>query len=359
LYIGAVPLPAVQTFNVSDVSKDTEAVGGLGTDGYDMAQYASKPSAVELSGYLLRTYGSSRTVAARVEDAQAIRQRSGAYNYVHGVGGMAGWFYCSRANIPYSSGNLRDFELSGQWLDASVYTVRQHCRSLTRPNDWSISGDNWIAVPIGADWSGGSTSTTLSTEDGTMTLIQSDIVQFDLAATERNVGECRAYDGSTEIFNCEHIFSGSTVISNGRYKVTLTDDTITIHYWNGAVYIKIDDFDAGTFDRVHMTELTPDVVRCKTNNSIEITLERGRVPLIETPVDLTCSALSPSDQSTSTDNYLTLGTDLYACSDHNFSIASGVIGSGNLWIFYDVSTEQTTAHNALVKSNLKREVFER
>ncbi|MHC1576472.1 MAG: hypothetical protein ACXQTE_03875, partial [Methanosarcinaceae archaeon] len=302
---------------------------------------------------------SSRTVAARIEDAQAIRQRSGAYNYVHDVDGMTGWFYCSRANIPYSSGNLRDFELSGQWLDESVYTVRQHCRSLTRPNDWSISGDNWVAVPIGADWSGGSTTESLSTEDGNMIRVQSDIVQFDLSATERNVGECRVYDGSTEIFNREHIFSGNTVISNGRYKVTLSSNTITIHYWNGSVYIKIDDFDAGTFDRVHMTQLTPDVVRCKTNNSIEITLERGRVPMLETPVDLTCSGLTPSNQSTSTDNYLTLGTNMYVASDRNFSIASNVIDSGNIWIFYDSATEQTTAHNALVISNLKREVVER
>ena len=362
MYIGNIYLPAVESFNLDDVARKNEAIGGLGVRGYSMAEYESDLPGAELSGYLLKKYNTTRTLNQIVEDAQSIRQRSGAYNYIYNVNGRTGWMFCNRANIPYSSGALRDFTMSGLWLDHGMYTTQQHCRPVTRANDWSIVGENWVAIPIGASYSGGDGSTdTVSSEDGTMTLVLADSnnVNFDLAAVEYDVGECRVYDGTTQVYNSEHVFSGNCVISNGLYKVTLSSNTVTLHYWNGSAYTKIDDFSAGSFSRVSLISVTSDEIKCKTDNAIEITVERGRIPLIDTPVDLTCTALTPANQSTSGDNYLTLGTNLYVCSDRNFSIASNVIDSGNLWIFYAASGVQATAHNALVKSNLKRNIVER
>ncbi|WP_135612746.1 hypothetical protein [Methanococcoides sp. AM1] len=359
MYIGNIELSAVESFGVDDSTKPNGAVGGLGTSGYEMAEYASKLPDAELTGYLLQKYGDSRTLNQLVEDAQAIRQRPGSFNFINSVNEKSGWFFCSGADIPYSSGALRDMVLKGLWMDAAAYTTKLHCRPVTMANDWAISGQNWIAVPIGSSWSGGSTTETLSSEDGDITRVQTDSILFDLAAVESGKGEVRCYDGSTQIYNHEHIFSGDCVISNGLYKVTLSSNTITVYYWSGSVYTKIDDFTAGTFSRVTLTGLTQDKVICKTSNAIEITVERGRVPMINSSVDLTCGSLTPADQSTSTDNYLTLGTDLYVCSNRGFSIVSNVIGAGNVWIFHEDTVPQTIAHNAIVISNLKREVVDR
>lgn len=359
MYIGNIHLPAVGSFNVDDSKKPNEAVGGLGTAGYEMAEYASQLPEAELTGYILKKYDESRTLNQRVEDAMAIRQRPGSCNFIHSVNGKSGWFFCNAADIPYSSGALRDMVLKGLWMDASVYTTKLHCRPTTMSNDFAITGQNWIAVPIGSTWSGGSTTETLSSEDGTITRVQANYALFDLAAVESGKGEVRCYDGTTPIYNHEHIFSGNCVISNGLYKITLSSNTITIEYWNGTEYVEIDDFTAGTFSRVTLTELTPDKVSCKTNNSIEITLERGRVPHINSPEDLTCGSLTPADQTTTTDNYLSLGTGMYVCGNRSFSIASNVIDAGNLWIFQEDTDPQTIAHNTLMISNLKREIVER
>lgn len=356
MFVGNIELPAVESFSIDDSAKSNEAVGGLGTSGYEMAEYASQLPDAELAGYLLQKYGESRTLNQLVEDAQAIRQRSGSFNFINSVNGKSGWFFCSSADIPYSPGARRDMVLKGVWMDAAAYTTKLHCRPVTMANDWAISGSNWIAVPIGSTWSGGSTTDILSSKDGDITTVQTDSVLFDLAAVESGKGEVRCYDGTTQIYNHEHIFSGNCVISNGLYKVTLSSNTITIYYWSGSAYTKIDDFTAGTFSRIVLSELTQDKVSCKTSNGIKISLERGRVPYIGSPEDLTCGSLTPADQSTSTDNYLTLGTDLYVCSNRSFSIASNVIDAGNLWIFHEDTVPQTVAHNSLVISNLKREV---
>jgi hypothetical protein len=152
------------------------------------------------------------------------------------------------------------------------------------------------------------------------------------------------------------MFSGDCTIKNGLYQIVLSENTITVYYWNGSSYTKIDDFTAGTFDTITILKMNGDVCTVKTDNFVEIIVERGRVPHIVSPVELECTSLSPDDQSTSSDNYLELGTDLYVCSNRAFSITDGVIGSGDLWVFYAASGVEDVAHDCLVKSNLKRTV---
>jgi len=378
MYIGNISIPAVETFNVGDSEKPTEAVGGLGTSGYDMAEYGSQLPECSISGYLFQLYSGSRTLRFAIEDAQAVRQRSGAFNYIS-ANNRKGWFYCSQQSIPYSTGALWDFNLTGQWLDAAEYISRFHCRPVTRDNDFGISGENWIALPIGSVYSTDATTETLASEDGNITRVQTDIIEFELDAVESEKGEVRCFDGSTQVFNhattyqnvvfliFPYKFNHATtyqndiVVSNGLYRITISNvtDSITVEYWNGSVYTEIDEFSVSNMVWIRTTEVTPDKVVCKTGSGIVVTVERGRVPHIYTPEILACSTLTPADQTTADDNYLELDTDIYVASDRSFSISSGEIGAGNLWIFYDATTPAATAHDALVISNMKREVVER
>jgi hypothetical protein len=360
MYIGNITLPAVESFNVGDSEKPTEAVGGLGTSGYDMAEYGSQLPECSISGYLFQLYGDSRTLRFAVEDAQSVRQRSGAFNYIS-ANNRKGWFYCSQQSIPYSAGVLWDFDLTGQWLDAAEYISRFHCRPVTRENDFGISGENWISLPVGSVYSTDATTETVASEDGDITRVQTDIIEFELDAVESEKGEVRCFDGSTQVFNHATTYQNDIVISNGLYRITVSNaaDTITVEYWNGSVYTEIDEFSASNMVWVRTTEVTPDKVVCKTGSGIVVTVERGRVPHIYTPEILACSTLTPADQTTADDNYLELGTDIYAASDRSFSVSSGEIGAGNLWIYHDATTPATTAQNALVISNMKREVVEK
>ncbi|HOO51188.1 MAG TPA: hypothetical protein PLK94_07885, partial [Alphaproteobacteria bacterium] len=244
-----------------------------------------------------------------------------------------------------------------------IYTTELNCHPITRTNGFSLTGENWVTIPKGATYSGGDGSTeTVASEDGNLTRILSDSsnVRFDLAAIEASVGEVRVQDGTTQVYNHNHVFTGSCIISNGIYKVVLSANTITVYYWSGSAYTKIDDFTAGTFSNWYLTEVNPDIVKVQTSNGIKIEVERGRVPFIATgSVTLTCTSLAPANQTTTTDNYLTLGTNMYVATDTEMSIASNVISAGNRWIFYAASGVADAAQNCLTISNLRRTVVER
>lgn len=320
--IGNITLPAIERAKFADIKRSTDAVGGLGARGYEMAEYLADLPSVELTGYLLQLYGGSRTLQQFKEDAEALTQRKVGYNSVTSVKGRSGWISCSLVDVDDEAGELWPVSIQGQWLDESQYKVQYSSNPVTRANDWAITGS------------------------------------YDQSAVEA-ADDVQCFDGSLEIFSTHRVFSGNCTIKNGLYQVILSSNTISVYYWSGSAYTKIDDFTAGTFDTITLTELTQDIVKCKTNNYVEITMGRGRVPHINSPEDLTCGSLTPADQSTSTDNYLTLGTDLYVCSDRNFSIASDVIDAGNLCIFQEDTAPHTVAHDALVISNLKREVVSR
>ena len=322
MYIGNIHLPAVERLKVGNIKRPNEAIAGLGVRGYSMAEFTAELPTVSITGYLLQKYGSTRTKEQYAEDIKALAQRTRAYNYVDGVKGHNGWIACSSVDVDYESGELWPMSIEGQWFDASQYKEDYQSNPVTRDNDWSITG-------------------TYS------------------ETTAENADDVKVFDGTTEIFSTEHIFSGNCIITNGLYKVELSQNIITLLYWSGSAYTKIDDFSCGSFSVVSLITVTSDLIELSTDNSIKITVERGRVPMIDSPVDLTCMALTPADQSTSGDNYLTLGTDMYVCSNRNFSIASNMIDAGKLWIFYAESNVQTTAHNVLVKSNLKRNIVER
>ena len=123
-------------------------------------------------------------------------------------------------------------------------------------------------------------------------------------------------------------------------------------------------FSAGTFTRATITENTPDCIKVELDSDVDIELRRGHPPMIDTgTTDLVTVGLTPSDQSTTTDNYLSLGTSLYICSDANFSIVNATqnLDDGKKWIFYETvsATAEDIAHQALVDARLNRELVPR
>lgn len=113
---------------------------------------------------------------------------------------------------------------------------------------------------------------------------------------------------------------------------------------------------------VWLTGINPDLVECKLDSGVTIIFRRGQPPLIDTgTTDLECPSLDPADQSTLTDNYLTLGLNLYICSDQNFSIGSQNLDSGKKWILYATSgtAAKYVSHQMLVNQRLRRELVAR
>ena len=198
-------------------------------------------------------------------------------------------------------------------------------------------------------------------------------IRFDVTEDDIDNGEVKIWDELGEasesdwikVFDVDHEFTGKAVIQNSIYRVILDPATeyITVYRYDSG-WTKIDDFTAGTFDYVQLTTANDDEVILKLSSGVEITMARGHPALIDTSsVDLLAVALTPADQSTSTDNYLVLATSTYICSDANFSIVNSTknLDSGKKWIFYetDVGTAEDIAHQALVLQNGVRELVAR
>lgn len=322
MQVGNILIPAVRTFQPGQISRPIETIPGLGHRGYGLAEFEAELPQVLLEGSLLQLYNTTRTVQQYKEDVEGLACRTAAYNSVSNVKGRSGWISVTSVDVDDSTGVLWPFSLDGVWFDASQYESRLAADPVTMANSFEISGE------------------------------------YDLESVEA-AADVQCFDGSTEIFSPFHIFSGNCVIENGLYRVTLAANTITVAYWDTDQYVKIDDFTAGTFNSVTIDEINNDVVKCRTSNGITIVMERGRIPSISSPVSLSCTSLTPSNQSTALDNHLVLGTGIYVASETEFSISSNTISAGNRWIFHAAADVATVAANCLVKSNLHRQVVRR
>lgn len=365
MQIGDISLPAVNAFDFDDASKKTEHIAGLGTSLFLPAEFTPRIPNVSFGGHLLQTYGSTRTLAYREEDLDALAGRTVGYNYIQSVRGKRGYISIDSVGKSPNNGTLWPFSGSGKWYDSTRYTSKFNCRPAQMPQTLSIDAGNlWVAIPLNASYAGGDgVTTTKAIEDGTLTLVRVNTtnVTFDLAAVDSANGEVRCYDGTTQVYLTSHLFSGNMAISNGLYKVVLAANTVTVYYWNGSAYVKIDDFVCGSFSRWWLTSCTPDKIEAKTSSGLTVEVERGRVPHIYSPSTMTCTALTPANQSTSAGvNSLSLGTSMYVAGNVSFSIASNVISAGHHWIFYDSGgTQAQQAKDVLMISNLRRIVVMR
>lgn len=363
--IGQIDVPAVNKLDFDEVSKTTNHIAGLGMRGFVPSELLPELPSVTFGGYILKTFSNSRTLYEREEDLNAIAERHLAYNYIHSARGQRGYLSIDSIRKSPNNGTLWPFTGLGKWYDAARYTLQYHCQPVQMYNSLEMeSGYNWVAVPKSATWSGGDgSSKTIFTEDGIVTLVGSrgQSVSFDLVGNDYANGEVRCYDGSTQVYFSGHLFAGNLTVSNGLYKIILAANTVSISYWNGTSYVDVDDFICGEFSRWWLTSCTPDRIEAKTSSGLVLEIERGRVPHICSPDPITCTALTPVDQNTSTGiNYLALGINLYVAGNMSFSIATNVIDAGHHWIYFDsVGTQAQQGKDVLMISNLSRQVVER
>jgi hypothetical protein len=360
VYVGNVYLPAIDMFKPGNVSKPVENIYPLGTRGTVLAEFEPDLAQLEMSGNLLQTYGGSRTIEQLKEDAEAIAQRRAGYNYVHNVRGRSGFIACTGVDVDDSAGVLWPVSIQGQWLDKGDYVMQLSVNPVTRANDWDIEGTYKMRIPYGysafADAIYGTYD--VSTEDGTIKEVAIPSITSlyaDLSGDDTIIGKCKCYDGNLSVYSASHIFSGQCSISNGLYQIVFDEGFLYLKYWSGS-WQPLTTISVNEDGALKIVELTNDRIMIKKGTSLEIEMEFARVPHIHSTRTI---HLSASDGSTSTDNYLPVGTNVYVASTVDFSISSTALSCEDMWFFYAASGVSTEAHNAIVKSNLKRSVVPR
>ncbi len=360
MYVGNVYLPAIEIFKPGNISKPNENIYPLGSRGVVLAEFEPELAQVELSGNLLQTYGGSRTLQQLKEDAEALTQRRAGYNYVHDVKGRSGFIACTGVDVDDSAGVLWPVSIQGQWLDKGDYVMQLSVNPVTRANDWDIEGTYKMRIPYGysafADAIYGTYD--VSTEDGTIKEVAIPSITSlyaDLSGDDTIIGKCKCYDGNLSVYSASHIFSGQCSISNGLYQIVFDEGFLYLKYWSGS-WQPLTTISVNEDGALKIVELTNDRIMIKKGTSLEIEMEFARVPHIHSTRTI---HLSASDGSTSTDNYLPVGTNVYVASTVDFSISSTALSCEDMWFFYAASGVSTEAHNAIVKSNLKRSVVPR
>jgi hypothetical protein len=362
VYVGNVYLPAIEIFKPGNISKPNENIYPLGSRGVVLAEFEPELAQVELSGNLLQTYGGSRTLQQLKEDAEALTQRKAGYNYVHNVKGRSGFISCSNVDVDFETGGKWPVSIEGQWLDKGDYVMQLSVNPVTRTNDWDITGSYRMRIPTGYSADAGVSYgyNLIDTEDGNIQEINTtDItsVRVDLSGDDTTNYKCKCYDGTSLVYSTSHIFAGQCSISNGLYKIIFVSLYLYLIYWDGSAWQvlgTLSHHDGGT---ITLTEVNNDRIVIKKGQTIEIEMEYCRIPRISSSGEVKVSGAS--DGSTTTDNYLSIGTNKYVASTVDFSITSTVIDAVDMWFFYAASSVSTAAHDAIVKSNFRRSVVPR
>ena len=205
--------------------------------------------------------------------------------------------------------------------------------------------------------------------DGTITLVKTTTntsVAYDLNPSYlQDIGEVKVYDDRNEeleadwfrVYHPEHVYTGNIIITNSLYRVTIsiTADTVKVEYYNGAGWTAIETFSSTAFMYPYFLKMDMDAVYLKLNANFFVGIERGMPVMFDTKAETLSCSVTKTTQGTTTDNYLSLGTDMYICSNLDFDITGTDLGTGLKWVFYDFNTDvQLTAHMVMVNRNLKR-----
>ncbi len=363
--IGDIDVPCVSAFDATDATRKTETIAPLGTDLHVIAEFDPEPVPVEISGTLFQEYGGNKTADEYAEDLAALASRKSVWNYVHDVQGQYGFIAADECNVdPHETTKARrDFNVSGIFLPLAKYQGKIEANPVIRSNSFGIlleACTAWVQIPRLSSYTTPGATRTLASEYGSLTQA-SDDVQFLPGGEMDGIGEVRVFDGTKRIFSAAHLVSGLLTFSNGLYKVTIdkSTDQITISYWSGEAYTKIDDFTLGAFTSLYLKTCRPDLVEVVLSSGAGVSLGAGVVPLVSEST-MTCTTLTPDDQTTAIDNFLVLGEDLYVASDQALEITSGVIsGNGKKWIFHADSDVSQEAKNCLVDLRAKWHVVRR
>lgn len=362
MYVGNVYLPAMNIFKPGNIARKNENIYPLGSRGIVLAEFEQEPPDLKLSGNILQTYSGSRTLYQLKEDAEALTQRRAGYNYVHDVKGRSGFIACTGVDVDDSAGVLWPVSIQGQWLDKGDYVMQLSVNPVTRANDWDITGSYRMRIPTGYSADAGVSYgyNLIDTEDGDIAEINTSSItsiKSEISGDDLTTYKCKCYDGTSLVYSTSHIFTGQCSISNGLYKIIFDSLYLYMRYWDGSAWQvlgTLSHHDGGT---ITLTEVNNDRIVIKKGQTIEIEMEYCRIPRISSSGEVKVSGAS--DGSTTTDNYLSIGTNKYVASTVDFSITSTVIDAVDMWFFYAASSVSTAAHDAIVKSNFRRSVVPR
>lgn len=366
MQIGQIDFPAVGEFSITDHSRKSEHIAPLGMQGFVPAEFLPELPNVLLSGHLLKTFANTRTLFQRAEDLQALTDRRSAYHFVYNVHGKSGWIAFDSIRPSTNDGQLWTFSTAGKWYDASRYCLKY----FTQPKQIACSktitaGNNYICVPVDAIVYDTGTEVDISTEDGnTKHIISStNTITFDLVGSDYINGECKVFDGTTQIYNNNHNYSDYILIKNGTYRVKINTNTIKIDYWDGTNFVNIDTFTCGTFSKWWTVYNNPDCVKVQMNSGAYVEIERGKVPHLYVPtlIDTTDIALSTASTIGNVGiNYLEISNNIFVAGNGDVATSESGITSGHRWIFFNVDgTESQHSRDVLMISNIRRQIVER
>lgn len=358
--IGDIDLPCVSVFNAAAVKRTTETISPIGTNLHTVAEFEPDPVVLEMSGSLFKLFGDSKTADQYAEDLSALASRKSIWNYVHNAQGQYGFASISSCNVDPRERTkaFREFSLDGLFLPLSEYWGRVVTKPVVLNNSFGITLEDcqsWTTLPAGSSYATSGSTREVDSEYGTLVQTSGTFANFMPAGEMDRVGEVQVFDGSLRIHSAAHRVSGILTVRNGLYSIAIDKDQgkISVSYWSGAEYTKIDSFTVDAFSYLSLRTCRPDMVEVVFSSGAEVILETGKSSRITTNT-LTCSELFPADSNTDTENFLVLDTGLYVASDRELEISGGVIsGSGNKWIFYETSDPGQEAKNCLLDSQAR------
>ena len=239
MYIGPVYIPAVHNFDPDTQKKNFEQIKAVNARVPIIAEFMPDARTYKAEGTLYQENGTVKTPEQYAEDILSLVKTTSAYNSIL-FQNRKGFVTVGDASAPLESDrpNLRTCSISGLFLPANDYQRNFHSSPVILNNDFSIAlgvdgADNYIALPIGATYTGGDGSTISRTgADGAQTLVlatTANDVKFDLAADEVDVGECKVWDSVTggdatesnwiRVFDVDHEFAGDAVFENGLIRL--------------------------------------------------------------------------------------------------------------------------------------------
>ncbi len=377
-FFGDLWVPFVRVFEADVAERTTKVIKHVDSSVAPyIAEFPNPVKKLNMEGTVIPVSTSDKTADDYIEDISALAERPSIDNYCVGFCGHSGFLSVASvtpdkdANTPLS----REYRARGNFLAMARYQPHLSMTPKVLVNDFSFTlgsddVDCYVAVPINAIYTGGDGVTeTFAGEDGTITLVKtttSNDVAYDLNPSYlQDIGEVKVYDDRNEaleadwfrVYHPEHKYTGNIIITNSLYRVTISTsaDTVEVEYWNGSGWTTIETFSSTAFMYPYFLKMDMDTVYVKLNGKFFVGLERGMPVMFDTKSETLSCAVSKTTQGTTTDNYLSLGTDMYICSNLDFDISGTDLGTGMKWVFYDFNTDaQLTAHMVMVNRNLKR-----
>lgn len=384
-YFGDLWIPFVGTFSIDDAERNTKIIKHVDSEVQPhIAEFPNPVKTLNMAGTVIPVSTSDKTADDYIEDIQALTKRPSIDNYVVDFCGRSGFLSVASVRSPKNADNpiSRDYTVKGNFLPMRSYQPTLKVNPKVMPNDFgfeldSDSVDCYVAIPIGAVYSGGDAYTVnFPTTDGTQTLCKvttNNKVLYDYPSTLVNAGEVKVFDTRGEaleadwfhVYNLDHEFIGDIVISNNFYRVTIdtSSDTVELEFYLSGTWYSMITVSCGSIMYPRFIGLNMEEVYVRLNADFSLKVTRGLPVMMDTGDETLVSSTSVLSGSTTTDNYIlyddTGNGDYYICSNRSFSISGTDLGTGKKWFFRVTAGPELYAHMVMVERNLTRYLGDR